>query len=92
MVARNRERAIAEFAEQAEQQLPVAPRPPKKLPAWKRRNREAKTKGYTLRMSPSQLELLRVAHEDQDISQQKIIENLIWPALEEKYGDGASGS
>lgn len=92
MVTRNREREIEEFAGLAERDRLSAPvKPAKKIPAWKIRNKEPKTKGYTLRVSPSQLELLRIAHEDQDISQQKVLENLIWPALEEQYGEGASG-
>lgn len=53
---------------------------------WKRRNREPKTSGINLRASPSQLDLLRSASLVEEISQQKVLERLIWPILEEKYG------
>jgi predicted DNA binding CopG/RHH family protein len=57
------------------------------LPAWKRRNKEPKTSGANIRVSRSQLELLRRAAEAEEISQQKLIENILWPVLEERYGD-----
>lgn len=56
------------------------------VPDWKRRNREPKTSGINLRASPSQLDLLRSASLVEEVSQQKVLERLIWPILEEKYG------
>ncbi|HEX9087055.1 MAG TPA: hypothetical protein VF867_05975 [Arthrobacter sp.] len=56
------------------------------VPDWKRRNREPKTSGINLRASPSQLDLLRSASMVEEVSQQKVLERLIWPILEEKYG------
>lgn len=57
---------------------------------WKRRNREPKSGGINFRASASQLDLLRTAALVEEISQQKILERLVWPILEEKYGTGAS--
>lgn len=57
---------------------------------WKRRNREPKTGGINFRASSSQLDLLRTAALVEEISQQKILERLVWPILEEKYGTAAS--
>jgi hypothetical protein len=56
---------------------------------WKRRNREPKTGGINFRASESQLDLLRTAALVEEISQQKILERLVWEVLEEKYGSGA---
>ena len=60
------------------------------MEAWKQRNREPKTGGINFRASTSQLELLRTAALVEEISQQKILERLVWPILEEKYGSGLS--
>lgn len=57
---------------------------------WKRRNREPKSGGINFRASASQLDLLRTAALVEEISQQKILERLVWPILEEKYGSGLS--
>jgi hypothetical protein len=57
---------------------------------WKRRNREPKIGGINFRASSSQLDLLRNAALVEEISQQKVLERLVWPILEEKYGTGAS--
>jgi hypothetical protein len=89
------ERAAEEFAAKAEQPDPSMsetrssrrPQPGQDLPAWKRRNKEPKTSGANIRVSKSQLELLRRAAEFEEISQQKLIENILWPVLEERYGD-----
>lgn len=56
------------------------------LPPWKQRNLEAKHMGTQFRCSASQLQLLRVASMDQELSIQKILERLVWPAIEERYG------
>lgn len=55
-------------------------------PAWKTRNREKKGPGIQFRVSESQLELLRMAKADQEKSIQKILEAIVWPALEAQYG------
>jgi hypothetical protein len=89
------ERAAEEFAARAEQSDPPGREatPARQsaagqdLPAWKRRNKEPKTSGANIRVSKSQLELLRRAAEAEEISQQKLIENILWPVLEERYGD-----
>ncbi|MDP9987373.1 ParB-like chromosome segregation protein Spo0J [Arthrobacter oryzae] len=60
------------------------------MEAWKQRNREPKTGGINFRASTSQLELLRTAALVEEISQQKILERLVWPVLEERYGSGLS--
>lgn len=58
------------------------------MPDWKRRNKEPKTGGINFRASSSQLDLLRQAALEEDISQQKVLERLVWPILEERYGSG----
>lgn len=55
-------------------------------PAWKTRNRERKDFGTQFRMSESQLKLLQMAKADQEKSIQKILEAIVWPALEAQYG------
>lgn len=60
------------------------------MEAWKQRNREPKNGGINFRASTSQLELLRTAALVEEISQQKILERLVWPILEEKYGSSLS--
>lgn len=55
-------------------------------PAWKTRNREPKSHGFNLRVSKSQLQLLKAAADLEEISQQKFVERELWPLMEEKYG------
>lgn len=55
-------------------------------PRWKQRNREPKLHGFNLRVSKSQLELLKAAADLHEISQQKLVEREFWPLMEEKYG------
>lgn len=86
------EQAAEAFAAKAEQPAPsiqpARPAEPRSdMPAWKRRNKEPKTSGTNIRVSPSQLELLRRAAEIEETSQQKLIESILWPILEERYGD-----
>jgi hypothetical protein len=89
------EQAAEKFAARAEQPGSSAretgpaqqPKAGQDSPAWKRRNKEPKTSGANIRVSKSQLELLRRAAEVEDTSQQKLIENILWPVLEERYGD-----
>lgn len=77
------EKDIEAFAEQAEK--PVRPRKEDE-PKWKQRNREPKSHGFNLRLSKSQLELLKAAADLHEISQQKLMEREFWPLMEEKYG------
>lgn len=54
---------------------------------WRqRRDSGPKAKGYNFRMTAAQAELLSLVAHQQDRSQQKILDDLVWPALEEKYG------
>lgn len=80
---------VEDFGNQAEKEPAARPAPVKSLtrfPAWKIRNKEPKHVQIMLRASESQRELLQAAAEHQEISQQKILENLVWPILEEQYG------
>ncbi|MEV7652438.1 MULTISPECIES: hypothetical protein [Kocuria] len=43
-------------------------------------------KGYNFRFNNTQHALLNYAAEAEDTSQQKLIEELVWPVLEERYG------
>lgn len=85
--------AIAAFGEQFEKHppKPAEVKPPVEafiegLPPWKQRNLEPKRIGTQFRCSESQIALLRVASLDQEMSIQKILERLVWPAIEERYG------
>lgn len=86
---RTRAQVVEDFGNQAEKEPAARPAPIKSLtgiPAWKRRNKEPKHIQIMLRASESQRELLQAAAEHQEISQQKILENLVWPVLEQQYG------
>lgn len=74
---------IEAFVEQAEK--PEQPRKEDE-PKWKQRNREPKSHGFNLRLSKSQLDLLKAAADLEEISQQKLAEREFWPLMEEKYG------
>jgi predicted DNA binding CopG/RHH family protein len=77
------EKDIEAFGDAAEKpQRPTKANEPK----WKQRNREPKSHGFNLRLSKSQLELLKAAADLHEISQQKFVERELWPILEEKYG------
>jgi hypothetical protein len=85
------EREIEAFAERAELPRPERQDSPSAVAAvdWRSRNKEPKTTGLNFRLSKSQSALLQEAAADQDISQQKVLERIVWPLLEEKYGSGA---
>lgn len=88
--ARTRQQVIEDFGNQAEKEPAARPVMVKSLtgiPAWKRRNREPKNIQIMLRASESQRALLQAAAEHQELSQQKILENIVWPVLEERYGN-----
>lgn len=84
---RDRAAAIEAFAARAEQPAAAAPTGMPDEPAWKRRNREPKHVGVMIRASQSQLDLLRRASEVEELSQQKILERIVWPELEARYGN-----
>lgn len=79
------ERAIEEFAARAEQgTAPVSNEA--EVPTRKPITREPKTAGINFRMTDRQMALLRTASAEEDISQQKVLERIVWPILEERYG------
>jgi hypothetical protein len=70
--------------------MPKKTKAPKSEPYWKIRNREPKNRGIAIRASDSQLQLLRTASFVEEQSMQKILEKIVWPVLEENYGQGRS--
>lgn len=85
---------IEAFGNQAEQPKtqPAAPSGPQSEQvstpiARPRKVKEPKTTGYTLRMTAAEKALLTHAAESEDISEQKVLERLVWPVLRERYGD-----
>ena len=68
----------------AEQSRESAATPPVRVV---RKHREPKVNGCNFRMTASQQQLLSQAAEVEDISQQKLLESIIWPALTERYGE-----
>ena len=72
------EAEIEAFGNQAEQRT--------KTPAISARKTKAPyVTGVNFRMTENQKELLQLASEKEDISQQKVLEKLVWPILAEKY-------
>lgn len=67
---------IERFGNQAEQGVPVS------RPAS---TKEPKVAGINFRMTKTQQELLRKAAEAEDVSQQKILDRIVWPQLKAKY-------
>ena len=60
---------------------------PKDVPGWvQRAQTEKKTEGQPLRYNRSQAKLLAHAKEVEGRDYSKILADLIWPALEERYG------
>ena len=78
------EQEIEAFGNMAEQSRESAATPPVRVV---RRHREPKVNGCNFRMTASQQKLLSQAAEVEDISQQKLLESIIWPALTERYGE-----
>lgn len=74
------EEEIEAFGNQAEQ-------PAQSLGVGRVKVKEPKVTGINLRMTVTQQRLLQKAAEAEDISQQKILEHLIWPALQARYGE-----
>ena len=87
-------RTVEDFVDEAERPAAASISTPKSpveeyieaLPPWKQRNLEPKNRGTQFRCSASQLQLLQVASLDQEMSIQKVLERIVWPALEERYG------
>lgn len=50
-----------------------------------RKRKEPKVTGYNFRMTAAEKELLSHASEVEELSEQKILERLVWPVLWERY-------
>ncbi|WP_461748164.1 hypothetical protein [Kocuria sp. U4B] len=86
-IASDRNEQIERFASAAEADTTQAPAEEPQMTPWKRRARSSsKAKGYNFRFNAAQHALLNYAAEAEDTSQQKLIEDLVWPVLEERYG------
>lgn len=68
---------IERFGNQAEKPALVNPA--------SKRVKDPKVTGINFRMTSKQQRLLQLAAEDQDVSQQKILERIVWPSLDAKY-------
>ena len=72
------EAEIEAFGNQAEQQTV--------LPATAvKRTKERYVTGINFRMTETQKNLLQRASEEEDISQQKVLEKIVWTILSERY-------
>lgn len=87
-------KAVEEFAAAAPENTPTPPEEPTTPPArpdLPRHRQRAKTgtkgPGTSFRYNKSQGRLLDYAVEMEDMKKQELLESLIWPILEEKYGD-----
>lgn len=87
-------KAVEEFAAAAAENTPTTPEEataPAARPDLPRHRQRAKTgtkgPGASFRYNKSQGRLLDYAVEMEDTEKQKLLESLIWPILEEKYGD-----
>lgn len=87
-------KAVEEFAAAAAENTPPTPEEPT-IPAARpdlpRHRQRAKTgtkgPGTSFRYNKSQGRLLDYAVEMEDMKKQELLESLVWPILEEKYGD-----
>lgn len=87
-------KAVEEFAAAAAENTVAAPEAataPAARPDLPRHRQRAKTgtkgPGTSFRYNKSQGRLLDYAVEMEDMKKQELLESLIWPILEEKYGD-----
>lgn len=87
-------KAVEEFAAAAAENTPPTPEEPTiptARPDLPRHRQRAKTgtkgPGTSFRYNKSQGRLLDYAVEMEDMKKQELLESLIWPILEEKYGD-----
>lgn len=55
--------------------------------SWKERAQTRKTDAYNFRFNESQRRLLDHAKDETGKSFQRLIEELVWPALEEQFGE-----
>ncbi|GAA1078627.1 hypothetical protein GCM10009648_14660 [Tsukamurella spumae] len=78
------EAEIEAFGNMAEQPPQAPQAPPSEAP---RRHKEPKVTGYNFRMTATQQKLLSQAAEAEDISQQKLLERIVWPTLTARYGE-----
>lgn len=72
------EAEIEQFGNQAEAQ-------PLSRSRTRNAHKEPKIAGINFRMTASQQRLLQKAADVEDISQQKILEQIVWPLLMDKY-------
>lgn len=90
-------KALDEFAAEAAENASSEPAPktdtsvPSARPDLPRHRQRAKTgtkgPGTSFRYNKSQGRLLDYAVEMEDMKKQELLESLVWPLLEEKYGD-----
>ena len=52
-----------------------------------KKRKEPKVSGYNFRMTAAEKRLLTHAAEMEDISEQKVLERLVWPVLNDRYPD-----
>lgn len=91
--------AVEEWSSQAGQtpstptakpEPPTPPRPeiPVNLPAHRRRAKSGPKKdAVSFRFNAAQRDLLNVAVAHEDLSQQQLLESLVWEILEDRYGE-----
>lgn len=73
---------------QPEPRTPPRPAIPVNLPAHRRRARSGPKKdAVSFRFNAAQRDLLNVAVAHEDLSQQQLLESLIWEILEDRYGE-----
>lgn len=80
--------AAAELAEAVVPQETDVPKARPDLPAHRNRAKTGiKGPGMNFRYNASQRQLLDYAVAMEDMTKQELIEQLVWPILEERYGD-----
>jgi len=80
------EQEIEAFGNMAEQpRRPLDAPMPQTLTSVPKKRKEPKVTGYNFRMSASEKQLLSHASGIEDLSEQKILERLVWPVLWARY-------
>lgn len=80
------EQEIEAFGNMAEQPRRPLDELPQLAPVGSfKKRKEPKVTGYNFRMSASEKKLLSHASDAEDLSEQKILERLVWPVLWERY-------
>ncbi|WP_454812852.1 hypothetical protein [Paenarthrobacter nitroguajacolicus] len=64
---------------------PLDELPPLAPAGASKKRKEPKVTGYNFRMTASEKTLLSHASDVEDLSEQKILERLVWPVLWERY-------